>query len=264
MKKSKNTEQKNRRKPKLKGLPTLLGVVFIVLWQLIVDFTKIPPYLLPGPISVIKALYEERALLLSHTLVTLYEALIGFGIAVVLGVAFGLIMGYFEIVRRVLYPVFVVTQTIPMIVLAPLLGVWFGFGLLPKVLIIVLLCFFPITVSFTQSLIKADEDMDSLLKVMGASRWKSFLLTRIPQALPGLFAGLKIAVTYSIMGAVISEWIGAQKGLGIFMTRSMTNFKTAALFADVLIIIVLSMAFYKLIEYIEAKVISKYSESTAS
>lgn len=255
MKKSKNTEQRNKsKKQRLKGLPAILGVVFIVLWQLMVDITEIQPYLLPGPIAVIKALYDERALLLSHTLVTLYEALIGFGIAMVLGVAFGLLMGYFEIVRRVLYPVFVVTQTIPLIVLTPLLGVWFGFGLLPKVLIIVLLCFFPITVTFTQSLIKGDEDMDILLEVMGASRWKSFLLTRIPQALPGLFAGLKIAVTYSIMGAVISEWIGAQKGLGIFMTRAMTSFKTPVLFADVLIIVVLSMAFYKLVEYIEARI----------
>lgn len=256
MKKSKNTGQNNKRKKlRLKGLSIFIGAVFILLWQLIVDSFNIQPYLLPGPVAVIKALYHERALLLSHTLVTLYEAFIGFGLAMILGVVFGLLMGYFEIVRRVLYPVFVITQTIPLIVLAPLLGVWFGFGLLPKVLIIVLMCFFPIAVTFTQSLIKADDDMDSLLEVMGASRWRSFLLTRIPQALPGLFAGLKIAVTYSIMGAVISEWIGAQRGLGIFMTRAMTSFKTAVLFADVLIIVALSMTFYKLVELIETKII---------
>jgi ABC-type nitrate/sulfonate/bicarbonate transport system permease component len=96
--------------------------------------------------------------------------------------------------------------------------------------------------------------MDELLSVMGASRWKSFLLVRIPQALPGLFAGLRIAVTYSIMGAVISEWVGAQKGLGIYMTRAMTSFKTAVLFADVLIIVLLSMGLYKLVEIIERKI----------
>ncbi|MGI6124408.1 MAG: ABC transporter permease, partial [Acetivibrionales bacterium] len=232
MKKSKSTEKKNKSNDVgLKGLPFLLGGLFIILWQLAVDILKIQPYILPGPVDVMKALYKERILLLSHTIVTLSEALIGFGIAVVLGVVLGILMGYYNIIRRMFYPLFVISQTIPLIVLTPLFAIWFGFGLLPKVLIIILGCFFPITVAFTQSLLKTDEDMDELLSVMGASRWKSFLLVRIPQALPGLFAGLRIAVTYSIMGAVISEWVGAQKGLGIYMTRAMTSFKTAVLFA---------------------------------
>lgn len=260
MKKSKNTDKRKNRRTKNKGLSSaILGVALIMLWQLVVHFMNIPHYIIPAPIAVIKALYNERALLLSHTIVTLYEALIGFGIAVTFGILFGLIMGYYEKVRIMLYPLFVVTQTIPTIILAPLFGVWFGFGLFPKILLIVVLCFFPITVTFTQSLIKVDEDMDSLLKVMGSSRWKSYLLVRIPQALPALFAGLKIAVTYSIIGAVISEWVGAKKGLGIFMTRAMTNFKTAVLFADVLIIVVLSMALYKLVENIELRITKKYS-----
>ncbi|MCX7774131.1 MAG: ABC transporter permease subunit, partial [Clostridia bacterium] len=111
-----------------------------------------------------------------------------------------------------------------------------------------------ITVSFAQGLIKPDEDMDDLLCVMGASRWKTFLLTRVPQALPGLFSGLKIAATYSVMGAAISEWVGADKGLGIYMTIAMTSFKTPVLFADILVIILLSIGLYKLIEAIEYRV----------
>ncbi|NLE24481.1 MAG: ABC transporter permease [Clostridiaceae bacterium] len=235
-------------------IPTVIMVLFLLLWQVAVDIFTIQPFILPSPIEVLKALYEERRLLLTHTLVTMGEAFVGFGIAIVLGIIFGLLMGYFKPVRTALYPIFVVTQTIPLIILAPLFAIWFGFGLLPKVIIVVLMCFFPITITFTQDLIKSDEDMDAILKVMGASKWKSFKLARIPQAMPGLFSGLKIAVTYSITGAVISEWVGAKQGLGIYMTRAMTSFKTSVLFADVVVIVVLSLVLYKLVELVEKKI----------
>ncbi|MGI6623410.1 MAG: ABC transporter permease [Clostridiaceae bacterium] len=257
MKKSESTGQKNKyREYKLKIIPAAVALFFVILWQLAVDILKIEAFILPSPINIIKSLYLERKLLLSHTLVTLGEALIGFIIAIVAGMCFGLIMGFYKPVRIAFYPLFVVSQTIPLIILAPLFAIWFGFGFLPKVVIVVLVCFFPITVTFTQDLIKINEDLEFILKVMGASRWKSFVLARIPQAMPGLFSGLKIAATYSIMGAVISEWVGAQKGLGIFMTRAMTSFRTAVLFADVVLIVVLSLGLYKLIEFIEKKIIN--------
>lgn len=255
MKKSENTEQnKKRSEYGLKTIPALITVFFVVFWQLAVDIFKIQTFILPSPINVLRSLYEERSLLLAHTLVTLGEALVGFITAVISGIFFGLLMGFYRPVRIALYPIFVVTQTVPLIILTPLFAIWFGFGFLPKVIIVALVCFFPIAVTFTQDLIKTDEDMDFILKVMGASRWKSFTLSRIPKAMPGLFSGLKIAATYSIMGAVISEWVGAQKGLGIFMTRAMTSFKTPVLFADVVLIVVLSLGLYKLIEIIEKKV----------
>ncbi len=257
MKKSGNTEQnKRRREFVLKIIPALITVFFVVFWQLAVDILKIQTFILPSPINVLRSLYEERTLLFAHAIVTLGEALVGFLTAVISGICFGLLMGFYRPVRIALYPIFVVTQTIPLIILTPLFAIWFGFGFFPKVIIVVLVCFFPIAVTFTQDLIKADEDMDFILKVMGASRWKSFMLARIPQAMPGLFSGLKIAATYSIMGAVISEWVGAQKGLGIFMTRAMTSFKTPVLFADVVLIVVLSLGLYKLIEIIEKKIIN--------
>jgi len=259
MKKSKNTGQKNKYKETgLSFIPAVIMAIFVLFWQAAVDLLKIQPFILPSPIKVLKALYDERSLLLTHTIVTVGEALAGLGIAIVLGIIFGLLMGYYKPVRVALYPVFVITQTIPLIILAPLFAVWLGFGFLPKVIIVVLMCFFPISITFTQDLIKPDEDMDNILKVMGAGKWKSFRLARIPQALPGLFSGLKIAVTYSITGAVISEWIGAKEGLGIYMTRAMTSFKTAVLFADVVIIIVLSLALYKLVEIIEKKIMKNF------
>lgn len=254
MKKLVNTGQnKKRREFGLKIIPACIMVFLVFIWQVAVNMFKIQTFILPSPVKVLKALYEERSLLLTHTLVTMGEAFAGFGVAIVLGIIFGLLMGYYKPVRMALYPIFVVTQTIPLIILTPLFAIWFGFGFLPKVIIVVLVCFFPITVTFTQDLIKSDEDMDSILKVMGASKWKSFRLARIPQALPGLFSGLKIAVTYSITGAVISEWVGAKQGLGIYMTRAMTSFKTSVLFADVVIIVVLSLVLYKLVEVVEKK-----------
>jgi putative hydroxymethylpyrimidine transport system permease protein len=257
MKKSESTEKKNKiRDLKLKIIPAAVALVFIILWQLAVDIFNVEAFILPGPLNIIRSLYLERDLLISHALVTLGEALTGFVIAVAAGMCFGLLMGFCKPVRIALYPIFVVSQTIPLVVLAPLFAIWFGFGFMPKVIIVVLVCFFPISVTFAQDLLKVDEDMDLMLKVMGAGRWKSFVLARIPKAMPGLFSGLKIAATYSIMGAVISEWVGAQKGLGIFMTRAMTSFKTAALFADVVLIVVLSLGLYKLIEIIEKKIIN--------
>lgn len=255
MKKSENTEQKNRKIINL--LPLTIIAFLVIIWQLAIVIGKIPHYILPAPIMVIKALYSERGLLASHAFVTLIEALLGYGISIVMGFAFGLAMGYFETLRKALYPLFVISQTIPLIILAPLFAIWFGFGLIPKILIVVLVCFFPISVTFAQALIKRDESMESLLKVMGATRWRSFLLERVPKSIPALFSGLKISATYSIMGAVISEWIGAQKGLGILMTRSMTSFRTSILFADVLVIIILSLGLYKLVEIIENKLVSK-------
>ena len=257
MRRSENTEQKNNKKSKsFDALPLIVIFILVAIWQFIVSYGKIPKYILPSPIMVFKALYEESGLLFSHAVVTLFEAAIGFGLSIVLGGALGLAMGFFEPVRRALYPLFVIIQTIPLIVLAPLFAVWFGFGFMPKILIVVIVCFFPTAVTFTQDLIKPDNDLESLLIVMGAGKWKTFAVARIPKALPGLFSGLKIAATYSIMGAVISEWVGAQKGLGIFMTRAMTSFRTSVLFADVIVIVVLSLGLYKLVEYIEKRVLA--------
>lgn len=248
MKKLKNTELK---KNSFDILPAGLILFLLVLWQLIAPAADIPEYILPTPVRIIEALIKDWNLIFSHALVTFSEALVGFLLAVLFGIFSGVIMGYYAPVRRAFYPVFVISQTIPTIVLAPLFAIWFGFGLMPKIILVVLVCFFPIAVTFTEGLVETDRSMDELLKVMGAGKWKSFCVLRIPQAIPSLFSGLKIAATYSIMAAVISEWVGAKMGLGIFMTRAMSSFRTALLFADILVIVILSLAVYKLIEIFE-------------
>jgi putative hydroxymethylpyrimidine transport system permease protein len=244
---------RGKRIPGVDWLPATFLLAVLAIWQGLATFRNVPEFILPSPARVLQELVASWELLMNHAGVTIFEALLGLFSAIVLGAAMGLAMGYFDAFRRMIYPFFVVTQTVPLFVLAPLFILWFGFGLLPKIIVVFLVCFFPIAVTFAQGLTGADGGMEDLLTVMGATRWKIFRITRIPQALPHFFSGLKIAATYSIVGAVIAEWVGAQEGLGIFMTRAMKNFRTGALFADVLIVVALSLILYKAVEMIEKK-----------
>lgn len=247
--KSKNIGTK--RNTGIDWLPVGFSLAILVTWHVVVTWHDVPEFILPSPVKVIEELIGSWDLLLEHTLVTISEAFLGLFISIVLGIAIGFAMGYFETFRRMVYPLFVMTQTVPLFVLAPLFILWFGFGILPKIVVVFMVCFFPIAVTFAQGLVQSDSGMDDLLKVMGATRWKIFRISRIPQALPHLFSGLKIAATYGIVGAVLAEWVGAQKGLGVFMTRAMKSFRTGVLFADVLIIVLLSMLLYKAVEWVE-------------
>lgn len=240
------------------SLPVSFAAV-LLLWELLVYLLKTPDYLIPAPTAVYRAFIESFPILLDHTLATLLEVLLGFSAALILSVGLSLLMARFKPLYRILWPYMVISQTIPLYVLAPLFMVWFGFGILPKVLIVLLVCFFPITAGFVQGLVSTEPELDELLVVMRATPAQILWKIRVPQALPQFFAGLKIAAAYSITGAVLSEWAGAQKGLGIFLTRSMKTFKTAALFADVFIIILLSLLLFFIIHFIEMKVIRRRS-----
>lgn len=256
----KRSPSTGKRKAGPDWLPVTFLLAVLAAWQCLVMFKNVPEFILPSPVKVLKELGASMGLLLSHTAVTVMEALLGLAASLLLGAALGLAMGYFDIFRRMIYPLFVMTQTVPLFVLAPLFILWFGFGVLPKIIVVFMVCFFPISVTFAQGLNRSDSGMDDLLAVMGASRWRIFRISRIPQALPYFFSGLKIAATYSIVGAVIAEWVGAEKGLGIFMTRSMKNFRTGALFADVAIIVILSLILYKTVERIEGFVCRNISD----
>lgn len=228
--------------------------VLIILWETLVYLLKTPEYLIPAPSAVIKALTDSFPVLVRHTAVTMLEVVLGFAAALALSVAISLLMVRFKTFYKILWPYMIISQTIPLYVLAPLFMIWFGFGIFPKVLIVVLVCFFPITVAFVQGLTSTEPELDELLQVMRATPSQILWKVRVPQAMPQFFSGLKIAAAYSVTGAVLSEWVGAQEGLGIFLTRSMKTFKTAALFADVLIIIVLSLILFFVISFVEKKV----------
>ena len=230
-------------------------IIFIILlWELLVQLYSIPGYILPAPSKIMLTLIDSRQVLWEHTKITVFEALSGFMAAVIIGILIAGVMNRFNVIKKILYPILVISQTIPIIAIAPLFMIWLGFGIQPKIVIVILVCFFPIAVSVTQGLAVVDRDLVNLLKVMKANSWQIFFKVELPAVMPAFFSGLKISATYSIMGAVIAEWIGAKKGLGIYMTRAMSSFCTEALFSDILIIVVLSIGLFKFIEWLEKKV----------
>ncbi|SMP62632.1 ABC transporter permease [Anoxynatronum buryatiense] len=236
-----------------KALPLLAGGLLLLFWEAVGFFQWLPPYLLPPPSRVIQALGRDAGLLWQHARVTLTAASVGFGIAIVAGGSLALLLDYSPLIRRVLYPYLITSQTIPIVTLAPLFAMWFGFGLLPKILIVVLVCFFPVTVSLLDGLASVDQELIDLMRSMGATPWQRYRWVKLPAALPSFFAGLKISGTYSIMGAVIGEWIGGRMGLGVYMLRVRQSFATDRVFAVIVVIVALSILVLKLIQWLERK-----------
>ena len=231
-------------------VPAITILILVIFWQWITSFMKLPEYILPSPVSIGNALIRSRGILWQHSLTTIYEAGIGFFIAIIFALVVAIVMNQWKLLKVSLYPILVISQTIPIIALAPLIMIWMGFGSLPKVVVVVIVCFFPISVSVVEGLSTVDQDLLNLMEIMGANKLEIFMKVKLPYALPSFFAGLKIAATYSIMGAIIGEWLGAKRGLGIFMTRTMSSFKTSDLFAAIMIVVVLSMVLFKIIELI--------------
>jgi ABC-type nitrate/sulfonate/bicarbonate transport system, permease component len=242
-------ERTGRFRRKWRDSFPVLVFLFLCLafWQICVDYFHLPLWLLPSPAAVGKALWHTRDLLWSHTLTTIFETTMGFIFSVALGLMAGLAMVISPLLKRLFYPLLIVSQTVPLIAVAPLLILWLGYGLLPKIITVIIVCFFPITVSLIEGLEVSDNDLLNLLKSMGATRWQILHMVRWPNALPSLFAGLKIAATYSVMGAVIGEWLGASSGLGVYLTRSSHSFRTDQVFASIVAITVLSLVYFALI-----------------
>jgi len=228
-------------------------LLLIALWEIISRTGSMPAYILPAPSTIIYSLAVNFKLMRLHILVTVFETLSGFAAAVFLGMLIAILMDSIPFVKKVLYPLVVTSQTIPIITIAPLFIIWFGYGYLPKIIIVVLICFFPISVSFLQGLGSADPDLINLLKSMGARKYQLYKIVKFPAALPSLFSGLKIAATYSIMGATIGEWVGGKDGIGVYMLRAKFSFATDKVFGAIIVITFLSIALLKLIEFIEKK-----------
>jgi ABC-type nitrate/sulfonate/bicarbonate transport system permease component len=185
-----------------------------------------------------------RALLPAHIATTLTEALGGLALAVAVAVPVAALVASFGPARRAILPILVISQNIPMIVLAPLLVVWFGFGITPKLLVVALIGFFPIAVSTTDGLLNADRELIDLIRGMGVSRGRVLRTVLIPSAVPSFFAGLKISATYAVLAAVIGEWVGASSGLGLFITRAQTTFRTDRVLVAVVVIALISVAMF--------------------
>jgi len=238
--------------------PLMLILLLLVAWQLGTWLMEIPKWLLPSPTQIVRAGYEARELLGPHTWQTLKETWLGLGLALVVGLCLAVVVDSSSLLRRTVYPLLVTSQTVPVLALAPLLIIWFGYGILPKVIVVALVCFFPIAVSTADGLRVADPDLIALLRAMGAKRRQIFLKVRVPGALPSFFSGLKIAITYSVVGAVIGEWVGASRGLGIFMIRSSKNFLTDRVFAAIAVTSLLSILMFAVVMLLERSLLPWY------
>jgi ABC-type nitrate/sulfonate/bicarbonate transport system permease component len=230
-----------------KLLPAGAMIFLLILWEILVRVLQVPSYVLPAPTQVLAALWTDRASLLSHSAVTVLEALGGMGISLLCAVILGILMDANGTVKSVVYPVLVVTQTIPMIVLSPILILYLGFGLAPKILTVVLMCFFPIVVSFADGMGQIDPAYANLVRSYGATKLQVYTQVKIPYAMPSLLSGLKVAATYSISGAVVGEWIASQSGLGYYILRVKNSYALDKMFACVIVIILLSLAMNGLI-----------------
>lgn len=224
--------------------PALAVLGALLLWEALVRLLDVPPWLLPAPSAVLGALWQERGVILPHAQATVTEALVGIALGIGLAVPIATVMALLPLLRQYIYPLFVISQTIPTIALAPLILVWFGYGLLPKVLVVALITFFPLAVSLVEGYRQVDLRMVQLMQTMGARTGHVLRYLLWPHALPSFFAGLRIATTYSVTGAVVGEWLGATRGLGIYLVRASKSFHTERLFAAIAVIVLLSLLFF--------------------
>lgn len=228
-------------------------IVILAVWQILSGAGIVPPFLLPSPVDVIRAFVKDFPLLMEHSKVTLAEAALGLLIGVGIGFVFAILMDSFQPFYRAFYPIIVITQTIPTIAIAPLLVLWLGYDMAPKVTLIVIVTFFPIAVGLLEGFRAADSDMMNLLRAMGANKIQIFRHVKLPGAMDRFFASLKISASYSVVGAVIAEWLGGYNGLGVYMTRVRKSYAFDKMFAVIFLISVISLFLMYGVELLQKK-----------
>ena len=236
---------------KLAPLASLAVIVGIWFFASSGDDRLVPSYMLPSPVKVFQAFVKDIDLLLMHAKVTLQEALYGLLIGIVLAFFLAVIMDRFSFMYKAVYPVLIITQTIPTIAIAPLLVLWMGFSMAPKITLVVITTFFPITISLLDGFRSADEDSMNLIRSMGGSRMTVFRYIKMPSALSSFFSGLKVSASYAVVGAVISEWLGGFEGLGVYMTRVRKAYAFDKMFAVIIFISVISLLLMLLISLLK-------------
>ncbi len=238
-----------------KYISTIIIFLIIIIWFIITYLELIPKFMLPGPIDVFLAFIKDFKLIFSHIGVTLLEATIGLLISIIFSFILAIIMDRYVFFNRAIYPILVISQTIPTIAIAPIIVLWFGFGIMPKILLIFSTCFFPMTISILTGFKDVDEDMLKLMKSMNSNYIKTLFIVKIPLAMRSFFSGLKISSTYAIVGAVVSEWLGGEKGIGVYMTRVKKAYSFDKMFASIIIISLLSLLLVWFIKFLENKII---------
>ena len=241
--------------------PALILALLVGAWQIAAstgfqaDVLDLEDFLVPAPSDIARTLWEDRSLLADNGWVTLQEVLLGFGCALAAGLCLAVLLHLSGALRGAIYPLLVASQTIPIIVVAPILVVWFGFGIGPKLAIIALICFFPITVNTLDGLRSVDPEAVKMMRSLDAGRWAILRRVEAPTALPYAFSGAKIAVAVAVIGAVFGEWSGADSGLGALMLHANNQLQTARLFAAVVVLSAFAIALFALLALVERKVV---------
>ncbi|MEG1794909.1 MAG: ABC transporter permease [Clostridium sp.] len=241
--------------------PLIFLIIIILSWEFLIPYFKVPQYILPKFSEVLKALWTQRELLYKHSLVTLGEAMLGLCISVVIGISCAFSIYLWRNVGKTLYPIIIFSQTIPTIALSPIMVLWFGYTIWSKVAVVVLFCFFPIVISTLDGLNSVDKDLEDVLRSLGGTRFQIFLKLHINSVLPNFLSSFKIAATYSVAGATIGEWLGAENGLGIYVKRVAGMLQSDSVFAGVLVLSFLGLALFS-IGFLLEKILLKYRRRT--
>jgi putative hydroxymethylpyrimidine transport system permease protein len=252
-----------RRRVRDWGPPLLLLALVVAGWELAARLGWVEDYLLPAPSEVARALVEDRGVLFPDAWVTAQEVLLGFVLALAAGLAVAVTLHLSPMLRRALYPIVVASQAVPVIVIAPILVIWFGFGMGPKLMVIALICFFPVAVNTLDGLRAVDRDQVRMFRTLGAGRWDILRRLELPSALPYLFSGAKVAVAVAVIGAVFGELVGSDAGLGHAIQVGTAQLLTARVFAAVLLLSAMAIALFALVSAVERRAVPwAHSERT--
>jgi NitT/TauT family transport system permease protein len=231
--------------------PLLLIGGLVLLWELGSIWFEIPDFLLPRPSRILAVTWARRLTLLGHLRITMEEVLLGFLVGALVGYGLALLMFFSKTLRRALNPIVVISQTIPVIALGPILVIWLGYNIWPKIIVVALIVFFPLTVNTFDGLMSCDPDLITLLRSMGASRWQIFMKIQQPNALPYITSASKVAITFSVIGAVVAEWIGSDRGLGAYILQTNAQIRTPEMFSAIFIASMLGIAMFFIAQGIE-------------
>jgi ABC-type nitrate/sulfonate/bicarbonate transport system permease component len=231
--------------------PASLLVAFFLCWEAAVHVFDVSAFILPPPSKVFESLWVDRALLAPEMWVTLQEILLGFALAFTVAMTLGFVLSHSVVLNRTLYPLLVASQTIPVLAIAPVLLIWFGYGMLPKVIVTALIAFFPLTVNTVTGFGSVDPEMRTLFRAYRGGRWQTFRKLTLPWAMPYIMAGVKISITLSVIGATVGEWIGADAGLGFVIVQSGSQLLTPRLFAALTLLSWMGIALFVLAVLLE-------------
>ena len=243
------------------SLLTLLGLA--LLWQLLTILLEIPRYLLPSPIEIVSRMVTEYNILFSHSVVTLSEVLLGFALSLVVGIPLAISIVYSKYLANSLYPILIGIQCIPMVSIAPILVIWFGYGLTTKILLACLISFFPIVINAVLGFRSLDKDMHDLGSSIGISEWKIFFYLRLPNALPHLFSGFKVGITLAVVGAIVGEFVASESGLGYLQLTANARLDTTLVFATLFTLAIIGMLLFSMVHLLEKWIMPWYQGNKA-